>query len=116
VSGLRDVVRGSPNLDIPTKRRKMYQIMDNLRLIEYSATSLHASLKNGAGMEETLPTYKRLQQLRRDTQVLAQQVDVTAVTKPKLEKCQELLAKIEPFYPAEPPGPNDKAPAPADKM
>src|SRR5215831_638897 len=82
VAGLRDVVRGSPNLDIPAKRRKMYQIMDNLRLIEYSATSLHASLKNGAGMEETLPTYKRLQQLRRDTEVLAQQVDVTAVTKP----------------------------------
>jgi hypothetical protein len=105
VSGLRDVIRGSPNLDIPTKRRKMYQIMDNLRMIEGSATSLHASLKKGAGMEETLPTYKRLQQLRRETEVIAQQVDITAVTKPKLDKAKDLLTQIEPFYPEEPKSP-----------
>ncbi|HXZ85082.1 MAG TPA: hypothetical protein VEI82_06305 [Myxococcota bacterium] len=109
VSGLRDVVRGSPNLDIPTKRRTMYQIIDNLRMIEGSAASLHASLKKGAGMEETLPTYKRLQQLRRETAVLAQRVDITAVTRPKLDKAQELLKKIEPYYPEEPKGPEVKA-------
>lgn len=105
VSGLRDIVRASPNLQIPNFRRKMYMILDNLRLIEQSATSLHAALRNGGGMEETLPTYKRLQQIRRDTEVLAQQVDITAVTRPKLDKAKDLLAKIEPYYPEEPPSP-----------
>jgi len=101
VSGLREIVRASPNINNPGQRRLMYQILDNLRLIEQSATSLHASLKSGAGMEETLPTYMRLQQIRRDTEVLAQRVDITAVTKPKLDKANEILAKIEPYYPAQ---------------
>jgi hypothetical protein len=109
VSGLRESVRGSPNIQNPGFRRKMYEILDNLRLIEQSATSLHASLKNGAGMEETLPTYKRLQQIRRDTEVLAQQVDITAVTRPKLDEAKDLLAKIEPYYPPEPQSPAAKS-------
>jgi hypothetical protein len=109
VSGLRDVVRGSPNLQNPTTKRKTYEIMDNLRLIEQSATSMHAALKGGAGMEETLPTYKRLQQIRRDTEVLAQRVDITAVTRPKLDEAKDLLAKIEPYYPAEPESPAAKS-------
>jgi hypothetical protein len=108
VSGLRDVVRGSPNLQNPGSRRKMYEIMDNLRLIEQSATSLHASLKGGAGMEETLPTYKRLQQIRRDTEVLAQRVDITAVTQPKLDEARGVLEKLEPYYPTEPDAPGAK--------
>ena len=101
VSGLRDVVRGSPNLDIPAKKAVVGQILDNPRQLEASASSLHASLKKGAGMEQTLPTYMRLQQLRRDTAVLAQRVDISAITQPKLEKAQELLAKMEPYYPTQ---------------
>lgn len=102
ISGLRDVVRGSPNLDIPAKKAVVKQIVDNLRQMEASASSLHASLKRGAAMEETLPTYMRLQQLRRDTAVLAERVDITAVTAPKLEQAQALLHKMEPYYPAQP--------------
>ena len=105
VSGLRDVVRGSPNLQNPATKRKLYEIMDNLRLIEQSASSMHAALKGGAGMEETLPTYKRLQQIRRDTEVLAQRVDITAVTRPKLDEAKGILEKIEPYYPVEPESP-----------
>jgi hypothetical protein len=111
VSGLRDVVRGSPNLQNPAYKRKMYEIMDNLRLIEQSATSMHAALKGGAGMEETLPTYKRLQQIRRDTEVLAQRVDITAVTRPKLDLAKDILGKIEPYYPTEPKSPAAKSTA-----
>jgi glucose-6-phosphate-specific signal transduction histidine kinase len=109
VTGLRNAVRGSPNLDNPAFRRKIYQIVDNLRLIEQSSSSLHAALEKGAGMEETLPTYKRLQQVRRDTEVLAQQVDITAVTRPKLDQAKDILSKIEPYYPAEPEGPAEKS-------
>jgi len=107
VSGLRDSVRQSPNWQIPTQRRKLYEIQDNLRQIEQAASSLHAALRGGAGMEETLPTYKRLQQIRRDTAVIAQRVDISAFTQPKLDKAKDLLEKIEPYYPKEPAGPAD---------
>jgi hypothetical protein len=111
VSGLREAVRQSPNMQIPTQRKRLYEIMENLRQIEQAATSLHAELKGGAGMDETLPTYKHLQQIRRDTAVRAQRVDVTAITQPKLDKAKDILAKIEPYYPAEPTAPGEKKPA-----
>lgn len=109
VSGLRDAVRQSPNMQIPTQRRKLYEIVDNLRLIEQSATSLHAELKKGEGMEATMPTYKRLQQIRRDTEVLAQRVDITALTQPKLDKAKGILEKLAGYYPAEPLAPGEKS-------
>ncbi len=108
VSGLREAVRQSPNMQYPTQRRRLYEIMDNLRLIEQSATSMHAALKGGAGMEETLPTYKRMQQVKRDTAVLAQHVDISAITRPKLDKAQGILDKLSGYYPTEPAGPAPK--------
>ena len=102
VSGLREVIRGNPAKDRPGQRRQIYEILDNLRLIEQSATSMHASLKNGAGLEETLPTYNRLQQIRRDTEVLAKQVDISAITQPKLDRARDILSKLEPYYPPQP--------------
>lgn len=108
VSGLRDAVRQSPNWQIPTQRKRLYDISDNLRMIEQAATSLHAALRGGEGMEATQPTYKRLQQIRRDTVVLAERVDISAITKPKLDKAKDILAKIEPYYPAEPLAPGEK--------
>ena len=76
--------------------------MDNLRQMEFTAQTLKVELGKGAGMEETLPTYNRLQQLRRETEVLAQKVDITAVTRPKLEEAKMWLKVLEPFYPAQP--------------
>jgi hypothetical protein len=105
VSGLREAVRQSPQMQFPTQRRRLYEIMDNLRLIEQSASSMHAELKKGEGMEATLPTYKRLQQVKRDTEVVAQKVDVSAITRPKLDKAQTILDKLAGYYPAEPAGP-----------
>ena len=104
VSGLREAVRQSPNMQIPTQRRRLYEIMDNLRMIEQSAASMHAELKKGEGMESTLPTYKRLQQIKRDTETLAQHVDISAITRPKLDKAQGILDKLSAYYPAEPTG------------
>ena len=63
---------------------------------------MHAALKSGAGLEETLPTYNRLQQIRRDTEVLAQRVDISAITQPKLDRASDILSKMEPYYPAQP--------------
>ncbi len=99
VSGLRDAVRKSPMWENPQQKRTLYRIADKLRLIESESISLHAQLAKGAGMEETLPNYNRIQRLKRDAQVLAAKTDVSAITKPKLDRANEILAQIEPFYP-----------------
>jgi hypothetical protein len=102
VSGLRDAVRKSPAWDNPLQKRTLYRIADKLRLIESEAIHLHAQLANGAGMDETLPAYQRLQRLKRDAQVLAKKTDVSAFTQPKLDAATSVLAQIEPYYPPQP--------------
>jgi hypothetical protein len=99
VSGLRDAVRKSPAWENPQQKRTLYRIADKLRLIESESASLHAQLVKGAGMDETLPTYERIQRLKRDAQVLAKKTDVSAFTKPKLDRATEVLSQIAPYYP-----------------
>jgi hypothetical protein len=103
VSGLRDIVRASPQLQVPSSNRTyIYQILDDLRQMEFMSQSLHSRLSAGEGLEETTPTYNKLQQTRRDTEVLAQKVDISTITKPKLDAAREQLAKLAPYYPGQP--------------
>ena len=101
-SGLRDAVRKSPMWENPQQKPTLYRISDKLRLIESESASLHAQLVKGAGMDETLPTYERIQRLKRDAQVLAKKTDVSAITKPKLERATDVLNRLAVFYPAQP--------------
>lgn len=102
ITGLRDTVRGSAQFQVPSNRRYLYEIMDNLRQLEFLSGSLHKRLQSGEGLESTTPTYNKLQQIRRDTQVIAEKVDISAITRPKLEEAQGILAKLAPYYPAQP--------------
>ncbi len=98
VSGLRDAVRRSPLMENPQQKARLFRISDKLRLIESECVSLHAHLARGAGMEETLPMFERIQRLRRQTQSMANRTDVSALTQPKLDRANEVLAQLAPFY------------------
>ena len=103
ISGLRDIVRASPQLQVPSSRRTyIYEILDNLRQMEFLSGSLKTRLASGEGLEETTPTYNKLQQIRRDTEVIAQKVDISDITRPKLDAARDQLAKMEPYYPPQP--------------
>jgi hypothetical protein len=103
LSGLRDIVRSSPQFQVPSSRRAyLFEILENLRNMEFMAQSLTVRLKNGEGLEETTPTYNKMQQIRRDTEVIARKVDITAVVQPKLDLAREQLAKMAPYYPTQP--------------
>jgi len=99
VAGLRDAVKNSPAWDNPQQKRNLYKIADILRQIEQESISLHAQLAKGAGMEETELNYRRIQTLKRRAEALAPKSDVTAFTKPKLDRATEVLKLLEPFYP-----------------
>ncbi len=102
VSGLRDSIRKSPQWEIAAQRKTLSRIQRKLRSIESTALSLHAHLAKGATMAETRSQYERIQRLRRDAEVLAEHTDVSAFTKPKLDRAQEVLSQLAPLYPAEP--------------
>jgi len=101
VSGLQEAVRQSPTWSHPGQRTTLFQIQDNLRWIETEAAHLHAELTKGKGMEETLNSFKRIHQLRRETEVFARRTDISAITQPKLDKAKELLAQLGAYYPAD---------------
>jgi hypothetical protein len=98
VSGLRDAVKNSPAWDNPQQKRNLYKIADILRQIEQESTSLHAQLAKGAGMERPSTTIG-IQTPKRRAEALAPKSDVTAFTKPKLDRATEVLSSSEPFYP-----------------
>ena len=93
-------------MENPQQKTRMFRIADQLRLIESEATSLHARLARGAGMDETLPTYQRIQRLRRQAQTNANRSDVSAQTQPQLDRANAVLTQLAPFY---------AAPAPPEK-
>ncbi len=101
VGGLQDAIRKSPNWSHPGQRTTLFQIQDNLRWIESEATHLHANLVKGAGMEETLNSFKRIHSLRRETELLASRTQVSEFTRPKLDKARDLLAQLGVYYPAD---------------
>lgn len=100
VSGLRDAVRRSPLRENPQQKTRIFRIADQLRLIESESASLHARLARGEGMDETLPSFQRIQRLRRSAQSLANRTDVSAQTQPKLDRANQVLGQMAPFYPA----------------
>ena len=102
VAGLRDSIRKSPQWEIASQRKTLSRIQRKLRSIESTALSLHAHLAKGATMAETRPSYERIQRLKRDAEVQAKHVDVSAFTQPILDRAQEVLSQLAPMYPAEP--------------
>lgn len=102
VSGLRDVVRKSLMRENPQQKQTFFRISDYLRRIESESLSLKAQLAKGAGMDETWPNYRNIQQLRRKAEVLAQKTDVSAMTQPKLDRAKQVLDEISVYYPPEP--------------
>jgi hypothetical protein len=102
VDGLRNALRDSPQWTTPAAPRAvLYQIRDNLRWMESEAISLHAMLAKGEGQEATLNSYRRIQQLRRETQDLAQRAQTTAFIQPALDKAKAALDQLAAYYPAE---------------
>ena len=101
VSNLQDAIRNSPAWTTSPQKAILYQIRDNLRWIENEATSLHAMLAKGETMESTLNSYKRIQALKRDTQYLAQPIQVPAITQPALDKAKGALDQLAAYYPAD---------------
>ncbi|MGH9887204.1 MAG: hypothetical protein ACREBE_16880, partial [bacterium] len=83
VSGLHDAVRQNQEASLAPGRSDTYQILQDLRQIEWLAQTLHADLSKGAGMEATAPTYYEILETRDYAKVDAMYVDISDFVRPK---------------------------------
>jgi hypothetical protein len=99
VSGLRDAVRKSTTWKTSPDKAELYEISEGLRQIEWLSTNLHADLKEGEGLEATLPVFSEMLETRSYTRAEAKFVDISASIRPKLDAARAALGKLAAFYP-----------------
>ncbi len=103
VSGLREAAKQSVQWTMAPDKAPLYQVLQDLRQIEWLAQSLHADLAKGEGLEATTPVYMEMVETRNYAKADAMFVDVVASVKPKLDASRAAFAKLSAFYPATPP-------------
>lgn len=99
VSGLRDAVRKSNTWTSSPDKSELYQISEDLRQIEWLATNLHADLKQGEGLEATLPIFNQILETREYARAEVKFVDISASIRPRLEAARAALEKLRAYYP-----------------
>jgi hypothetical protein len=103
VSGLREAVKQSSQWTISVNKAPLYQVLQDLRQIEWLSQSLHADLVKGEGLEATTPQYLQMVETRSYAKADAMFVDIGASIKPKLDASRAAFTKLTAFYPATPP-------------
>ena len=102
VSGLHDAVRQSQEASLAPGRADTYQILQDLRQIEWLAQTLHADLSKGATMQATAPTFYEMLETRDYAKADAAFVDVGDFVRPKIAASRAALVKLTAFYPPPP--------------
>jgi hypothetical protein len=85
----------SPN----TPQRKVrYQAIDDLRTLKQVTGSFARNLQAGKDREETYPTYRRIQTIRRDLEEHGRKADVKLDTLNAYAKVADLNRRLGPYY------------------
>jgi hypothetical protein len=96
---LYDAVKKVPPPAMGAQRKSFYNATQSLRRLGSETRSLAAQLENGEGKDETLPTYKHIQMIRRDAAEEGRSAgvipdDVLA----KVDKARDLLLQLSGYY------------------
>ena len=87
-----DAQAGSP------QRRAQYNARESVKLLVTISQRLASQLKAGEDQDATLPTYKRLQLIRRDAEEDGRKGNIPAPTLEKVVAMQTLLDQLAPYY------------------
>ena len=96
---LRTVLRQqpAPTLGQPGKRA-FHQLRDDVQSIHATANRLNNALGEGAGLEETLPTYQRMLSSVRSAQRELRRLQLGEPVASKLQAAGDALRQLQPFY------------------
>jgi hypothetical protein len=91
-------MRKSPMQNMPTQRMAWYELREDLRLLDNSATHLKAELQSGSGMEETRATFDRIEMLRRQAEEHGRRSEIPSPVMDSLVKAGSLHNRMRPYY------------------
>ncbi|HTY19153.1 MAG TPA: hypothetical protein VMH82_15590 [Myxococcota bacterium] len=107
---LRVTVRRNPQATKGSPQRQaQFRARDSLRLLVVTSQRLATQLKGGADMDETLPTFRRLQSLRRDAETDGRRADIPAPTLERITSVQALIDQLAAYYQEAPAAPASEA-------
>jgi hypothetical protein len=101
-SALRDLrvtVRKSPQATKGSpQRRSQFTARETLRMLVITSQRLAGQLQAGDDQDATLPTFRRLQSLRRDAEQDGRRADIAAPTLERIASAQALVDQLAPYY------------------
>jgi hypothetical protein len=101
---LRDAVRRQPAPTLgQVGRRAHHQLRDELWTIESTSRRLRDALSEGATMEETLPTYRRLITSVRNAARELRRMQLGEPAAGRVEAAADVLRRLRPYYEEAPP-------------
>ncbi len=100
LNGLRDALRREPDSSIVPGggSRQKHRVRDRLRLMETESKYLASQLRDGRGRDETLPVFKRINEIRRDTADDARRMFLQEPVLAKIDAAREPLEELAGFY------------------
>lgn len=100
---LNHTVRRNPEQRLgSSQRRAQFRARESLRLLVSTSRRLASQLESGEDMDATLPTFRRLQMIRRDAERDGRRADILAPTMERIVNAQALIDRLATYYGAEP--------------
>lgn len=87
-----DAMAGSP------QRRAQFQAREAVRQLVTTSQRLASQLNAGEDLDATLPTFRRLEMLRRDAERAGRRANIPAPTLERVVSARALLDQLTPFY------------------
>ena len=99
VRDLNLTVRRNPQATVGSpQRRAQFQARESLRLLVSTSQRLASQLRAGEDLDATLPTFRRLQMLRRDAERAGRRANIPGPTLERVVSTQALIDQLMPFY------------------
>jgi hypothetical protein len=99
IRDLHHTVRRNPDQPVGSPmRRAQFQARESLRLLVSTSQRLASQLRAGEDLDATLPTFRRLQMLRRDAERAGRRGNIPAPTLERVATVQSLIDQLVPFY------------------
>jgi hypothetical protein len=100
---LKHTVRRNPKQRVgSSQRRAQYRARESLRFLVGLSSRLAAQLRAGDDLDATLPTFRRLQMVRRDAERDARRAFLPEPTVERIAGAQALIDRLAAFYGSEP--------------
>jgi len=101
---LRDTLRRQPSPTLgQSGRHAFWSLREEMQILVSSSRRLHRALADGAGLEETYPTYRRLLNAARRAEREARRIALAEPALGRIYTTADAIRRIRAFYEAEPP-------------